>query len=270
MYASPDSYVLTPGNYTVGHEDWFPMNPECPNHKAGVPFSSAFADPNSSGQVSCAECFLHSTIVQSMNLSCGHLHACSNCANCYSHKVDLSQNPATAGPSPHPVSNRGSPEIDRSPPIFQHPSPQMSLPQFDTSSSTLTHNSSALFHPNARQRRPSLMAERHALYTAPPSFSHSYSNPSSRTQTPVAEEQPKLLQVPTQQIHSYNLTILKESTQNMSKSPSHNIELAEQAPPITVPSHANNLSSDCSVVKSSSPITQKHPKRTKIDLPVRI
>jgi len=272
MFASQEPYVLTPGNYAVGHEDWFPTNPECPNHKVGVPFSSAFADPNPSGQVSCAECFLHSTIVQSMNLSCGHLHACSNCAICYSQNTDHSATSASTGLSPQPFSNQGSPETDSSSPVFRQSSPHIPLHHYETRSN-VNNNMQTPFHHDMRQRRPSLVAEQQTLYPAPPSLSHSYSNPSSRTQTPVAGMQPELQQLPTHQVHPYNLTIPKESIIIKSNSSSHSIQVTELSPAQIADQSfstvSNNSSPECAIAKSNQSAIQKQQKRMKIDAPVR-
>ena len=143
-FAPPETCVFATGNYSAGHEEWFPANPDCPNHKIGVPFSSAFADPNPSGQVSCADCFLHSTIIQSMNLSCQHLHACSNCASCYSHQSGHSQNLSSGlSPSLHP--SNSPPQVNISPPLLPHSASRMLRYK---SPATFAHNPA----PHLRQR----------------------------------------------------------------------------------------------------------------------
>ena len=82
-YKGLETRALT--GYHVGENGWFPPHPDCPNHKARTPVGFSFSDQDPTKQVSCADCFLHSTILQSMNVTCPHLHACSDCTSCYSH-----------------------------------------------------------------------------------------------------------------------------------------------------------------------------------------
>ncbi|XP_076813973.1 bile acid receptor-like isoform X1 [Clavelina lepadiformis] len=119
-----DSFnFLSIPNYCSGGNSWFQPNPNCPNHKQGVPFSAAYGNPNSEGDVSCANCFMHSTIMQSMAMSCQHLHACSNCASCYSHNNHSPSLSSSAGMSP-PLFPNGSPlSSGSSPPLFAPVSP---------------------------------------------------------------------------------------------------------------------------------------------------
>ena len=121
LQSAQDAYNLT--KYRVTENEYFSSNPECPNHKDGVPFSSAFASPNADGQVSCANCFLHSTIIESMTLSCHHLHACSTCPHCYAPSTNKIPLPVETG-SPPSFSCNTPPGTGSSPTFLQQTSPQ--------------------------------------------------------------------------------------------------------------------------------------------------
>ena len=252
MFSIQDSYYFTPGNYNVGHEDWFTANPQCPNHKAGVPFSSAFADPSPNGQVPCAECFLHSTIVQTINPpECQHLHACSSCASCYSHNNDTAVNSGTLSLSPAYSAN-GSPGSGISTPFLRQASPHVS--QYETGG----NNPKTHYHQDERHRRSSFAAVQHQHGLVPEAFPHSYSNPSSRTQTPEAGLQKDLLHQQRIQIHSCNSSLSPESTLLKSNSSDNNVKTPEQS----------NVSLSLSEYDIASP-TPKQFKRTKNDNSVR-
>ena len=106
----PFSHSYSPIQY-VNRGSWFPSHPDCPNHGSGATFNLAYAAPDPNGHVSCPECFMHSTIVQSV--SCQHLHACHNCAFCYEQHYPrhggFSPPLCVRQSTPSPLRNRNSP-----------------------------------------------------------------------------------------------------------------------------------------------------------------
>ena len=53
--------VLPERASSIYNQQWFPANPDCPNHR-NVSFSSSFNNAFTSGSVQCMECLLNSTI----------------------------------------------------------------------------------------------------------------------------------------------------------------------------------------------------------------
>nr|XP_009857516.2 nuclear receptor isoform X1 [Ciona intestinalis] len=146
-YQTPQEPPINYSNPYPSRENWlFPSNPECPNHAVGVPYSSAYGDPTPEGHVSCAECFLHNTILQSMAYNCQHLHACSDCPSCYlqqPHTV-ISSHAASGSemsPSLYTRDNIGHSNISP-PPFFHRRSPVVSPDTFPRGSpiSYCTHS----------------------------------------------------------------------------------------------------------------------------------